>query len=64
MLWAVGGLAGVITVAIGKDTERLPEQPGLMRLGWRDDPYIDPAMPSAITRWPSSDRCIGSKRRK
>jgi glycosyltransferase involved in cell wall biosynthesis len=37
MLSAVAGLPGVVTVAIGKGTERLPQQPGLLRLGWRYD---------------------------
>lgn len=37
MLAAVADLPGVITVAIGTGTERLPPQAGLVRLGWRDD---------------------------
>ena len=34
---AVRDLPGVITVAIGEGTDRLPPQPGFIGLGWRDD---------------------------
>lgn len=34
---AVRDLPGVVTVAVGRGTESLPAQPGLLRLGWRDD---------------------------
>lgn len=34
---AVRGLPGVVTMAVGSNTGSLPPQPGLMRLGWRDD---------------------------
>lgn len=34
---AVRDLPGVVTVAVGNDTASLPAQPGLIRLGWRDD---------------------------
>jgi glycosyltransferase involved in cell wall biosynthesis len=37
MCEAVRGLPGVVTVAIGSGTASLPPQPGLIRLGWRDD---------------------------
>ncbi|HKO56449.1 MAG TPA: glycosyltransferase, partial [Thermoanaerobaculia bacterium] len=37
MLEAVRGLPGVVTVAVGKGTEQLAPQPGLVALGWRDD---------------------------
>lgn len=34
---AVRDLPGVVTVAVGTETASLPPQPGLIRLGWRDD---------------------------
>lgn len=34
---AVHGIPGVITVAIGEQTDRLPPQPGFVGLGWRND---------------------------
>ena len=34
---AVDGLPGIVTVAIGDQTDRLPPQPGFVGLGWRDD---------------------------
>jgi glycosyltransferase involved in cell wall biosynthesis len=34
---AVRDLHGVVTVAVGHETGSLPPQPGLIRLGWRDD---------------------------
>jgi glycosyltransferase involved in cell wall biosynthesis len=34
---AVRDLPGVVTLAIGGGTAALPPQPGLIRLGWRDD---------------------------
>lgn len=37
MCEAVRNLPGVVTVAIGRGTTALPEQPGLIRVGWRDD---------------------------
>jgi glycosyltransferase involved in cell wall biosynthesis len=37
MCEAVRDLPGVVTVAVGNGTVSLPEQPGLIRLGWRDD---------------------------
>jgi glycosyltransferase involved in cell wall biosynthesis len=37
VLAAVRDLPGIVTVAIGDGTDRLPPQRGLIRLGWRDD---------------------------
>jgi glycosyltransferase involved in cell wall biosynthesis len=37
MCEAVRDLPGVVTVAVGGGTTSLPPQPGLIRLGWRDD---------------------------
>jgi glycosyltransferase involved in cell wall biosynthesis len=34
---AVHGIPGVVTVAIGDQTDRLPPQPGFVGLGWRND---------------------------
>lgn len=34
---SVRDLPGIVTIAVGKGTESLPPQPGLIRLGWRDD---------------------------
>jgi glycosyltransferase involved in cell wall biosynthesis len=34
---AVRDSRGIVTVAAGKGTESLPQQPGLITLGWRDD---------------------------
>jgi glycosyltransferase involved in cell wall biosynthesis len=34
---AVRDLPGVVTMAVGRGTESLPPQRGLLRLGWRDD---------------------------
>jgi glycosyltransferase involved in cell wall biosynthesis len=37
LLAAVRDLPGIVTVAVGRDTDALPPQPGFIGLGWRDD---------------------------
>jgi glycosyltransferase involved in cell wall biosynthesis len=37
VLDAVRDIPGVITVGVGKGTDELPQQPGFIGLGWRDD---------------------------